>query len=91
MVNITVGQRGVITLPKKLREKLGFVEGEVLSAYEKDGALVLKTHTAKTDPVLESIRRGLEDIKHGRYIEFGSIEELDKKLKEWRKKRRYAH
>jgi len=83
MTTIKVGQRGVITLPKKLRETLGIAEGGVLSAYEKEGALILQPGGKGDDAVLASIRQGLEDIRRGAYIEFGSIEEFERELKKY--------
>lgn len=85
MKTIKVGQRGVVTLPKKMREALGVVEGGVLEVQEKDGTLVIAPHGAGDDAVLASIREGLEDIKCGRYIEFGSIKEFHEKRAKWKR------
>ena len=81
MTTIKVGQRGVVTLPKKLRVALGIAEGGVLNAYEKDGALILKLGGKGDDAVLASIRAGLDEIRRGEYIEFGSIAEFEKKMR----------
>jgi len=83
MTTIKVGQRGVVTLPKKLRTALGITEGGVLHAYEKNGAIILKWNEKEEDAVLASIREGLEDIRRGEYIEFGSIGELHRKVKKY--------
>lgn len=42
MDNLIVSARGQITLPAKLRKRLGIEPGGILIAEEKDGALVLR-------------------------------------------------
>lgn len=42
MDNLVVSGRGQITLPAKLRKRLGIEPGGILIAEEKDGALVLR-------------------------------------------------
>ena len=79
---VKIGKRGVITLPKKMRDTLGITEGGVLTVREKNGTLVLEPHCAEDDSVLAEIRKGLEDIKQGRYIEFDSAKEFRQKMKE---------
>ena len=83
MVLIKVNQRGVITLPKKLRTSLGITEGGLLGVREKDGTLVLEPQQTSTDPVLIDIRNGLQEIQQGKYIEFGSVTELHTKAKRY--------
>ncbi|XKT74481.1 MAG: AbrB/MazE/SpoVT family DNA-binding domain-containing protein [Patescibacteria group bacterium UBA2163] len=80
MKTVKVGQRGVITLPKKIREALGVGEGGILAVREQNGTLVLEPHGASSDPVLADIRAGLEDIKRGNFIEFSNLEEFDEKV-----------
>jgi AbrB family looped-hinge helix DNA binding protein len=45
MDNLIVSGRGQITLPAKLRKRLGIEPGGVVVAEEKDGALVLRPAT----------------------------------------------
>ena len=40
---VRVGKRGVIVIPKEVREKLGIVEGMVLELSVKDDEIILKT------------------------------------------------
>ena len=40
---VRVGKRGVIVIPKEVREKLGIVEGMVLELNLEDDRIVLKT------------------------------------------------
>lgn len=42
MENLIVSARGQLTLPAKLRKRLGIEPGGVVVAEEKDGALVLR-------------------------------------------------
>ena len=78
---VKIGRRGVITLPKKLRNNLGIIEGGVLNVFEKKGSIILKPNGKGDDIILASIRKSLDDLRRGAYIEFGSITEFEKKLK----------
>lgn len=80
MKNITVQQRGTITLPKKLREALALKEDSVLRVSEKNGALLLEPPASVDEQVLSDIKQGIEDIKKGKFIEFSSLEEFDTKI-----------
>lgn len=40
---VRVGKRGVIVIPKKIREKLGINEGMILDLRVEDDTIVLKT------------------------------------------------
>jgi len=46
----TVGERGQITIPKRLRRSLGIAAGEELEFEERDGALVAR-RASGADPV----------------------------------------
>ncbi len=83
MITVKVGQRGVVTLPKKMRMALGIAEGGVLGVSEKNGALLLEPQLRGDNPVLTAIHKGLEEIRRGEFIEFGSITELHKKAKRY--------
>lgn len=43
---IILNARGTVTLPSKLRQKLGLHQGDVLEVEEKDGLLILKPTTS---------------------------------------------
>lgn len=90
MNTVKVGQRGIITLPKKMRDALGIAEGGMLDVREKNGTLVLAPHGSGDDAVLTEIRKGLRDIKQGKYIEFGSAKEFKQKMKQYRTHGTYA-
>ena len=43
MLRVRVGRRGVIVIPKEVREKLGIEEGMVLELSVEEGKIVLRT------------------------------------------------
>lgn len=45
-----VSERGQVTIPKKLRDRLGITPGEVLDFFEENGRLIATKRPA-TDPV----------------------------------------
>lgn len=83
MNTVKVGRRGIITLPKKMRDALAITEGGILGVREEGGALVLEPHRSPHDAILADIRKGLREIQCGEYIEFTSILELHKKAKRY--------
>ncbi len=72
----------MLTLPKKVRARLSVGEGDVLELRERDGGIFLAP-ISRLDPSLqEDVRRALEDLKTGNFIEFSSVKEFHKKRKE---------
>jgi AbrB family looped-hinge helix DNA binding protein len=45
----TVGQRGQVTIPKRLRERLGIHGGDEVVVSERDGRLVIEKAVSKAD------------------------------------------
>jgi len=82
MYTLQLQQRGVITLPKKLRDVLGLFEGQTLRVQKKDKSIVIEPQSSFDAQLAADIKESLEDIKHGRYITFSTIEEFHKKMKE---------
>ncbi|MBL1434549.1 AbrB/MazE/SpoVT family DNA-binding domain-containing protein [Candidatus Wolfebacteria bacterium] len=80
MKNITLQQRGVLTLPKRVRDALNLSEGSTFNVEQENGSIILRPVTAFDAQLAADIKQGLEDIKKGRGIRFGSIEELHKKI-----------
>jgi len=80
MRTIKLQQRGVLTLPKKLRESLGLSEGQSLRVEQDGNKIVLEAEGSFDAQLAADLKQGLEDIKNGNYIEFGSVEEMHKKL-----------
>lgn len=81
MNTIKLQQRGLLTLPKKLREALSLEEGQVLRIEHIDGKIILEPQQPSIDKQLAAdIKQGIADIKNGRFIEFSSITEFHEKL-----------
>lgn len=87
MNTITIKQRGLVTLPKKLRDSLGLVEGTILRVTTDKGNIVLepdKKMTALDIELASAIKQSKEDLKHGRYIQFSTIKEFHEKLAKYK-------
>lgn len=84
MNTIKLQQRGLLTLPKKLRDALSLQEGQILSVKQEGGKIILEPQTPGVDTALaEALKQGLSDIKEGKFIEFGSTAEFHKKLMQY--------
>lgn len=87
MNTIKLQQRGLITLPKKLRDLLSIEEGQVLRIELSGNKIILEPQLSTLDTELaKDIKESLDDIKKGRFIEFGSIDEFHKKLDRYENK-----
>ncbi len=81
MNTIKLQQRGLLTLPKKLRDALSLEEGQILSVERSGRKIILEPQTSSIDTELaKAITEGLQDIKKGKFIEFGTIKEFHTKL-----------
>lgn len=80
MNTIKLQQRGVLTLPKKIREVLNLSEGMVLNVTQEDNKIILERSKSADTDLLMDIKNSLSDIKAGKFIEFGSVSEFKKKL-----------
>ena len=84
MNTIKLQQRGLLTLPKKLRDSLGLEEGQTLRVTTISGKIILEPQMSAVDTQLVAdIKQGLEDIKNGKFIEFSTIEEMHEKMKHY--------
>ncbi|MBL4644263.1 MAG: AbrB/MazE/SpoVT family DNA-binding domain-containing protein [Candidatus Pacebacteria bacterium] len=83
MQTIKLQQRGVLTLPKKIREKLDLVEGQSLRIHQDNNQIILEPEQSFDAQLAADLKQGLEDIKNGKYIEFSTIKEMHKKLKDY--------
>jgi AbrB family looped-hinge helix DNA binding protein len=84
MNTIKLQQRGLLTLPKKLREELSLEEGQILIVEQSEGKIILKPQATSVDAELaKAIKEGLADIKKGKFIEFGSMAEFHTKLNKY--------
>ncbi len=87
MNTIKLQQRGLITLPKKLRNLLAIEEGQVLRIEVSGNKIILEPQLSSLDTELaKDIKESLDDIKKGRFIEFGSIDEFHEKLDRYENK-----
>ncbi len=81
MNTIKLQQRGILTLPKKLRASLGLIEGQVLRIEEKNGQIILEPQKSDSDSeLMKAIKQVIDDIKAGNFIEFSSVPEFHKKV-----------
>jgi AbrB family looped-hinge helix DNA binding protein len=56
----TVGERGQVTLPKALREKLGIRGGDDVLVYEADGKITVEKSVSRDDLAEGYMRRAAE-------------------------------
>ncbi len=57
---IRVAQRGVVTLPKSLREAYGLEAGDLLTLLDLGGVFVLSPHQSEIDALADRITKSLE-------------------------------
>jgi AbrB family looped-hinge helix DNA binding protein len=43
----TVGERGQVTIPKEIRERLGIMGGDEIVVREEDGRVIIEQHTVR--------------------------------------------
>lgn len=87
MNTIKLQQRGLITLPKKLRDILSIEEGQILRIELSGNKIILEPQLSPLDTELaKDIKESLDDIKKDRFIEFGSIDEFHQKLDRYENK-----
>ena len=59
--SLTLGQRGVVTLPKSLREAYSLKPGDSLTLLDLDGLFVLSRRTSMIDELSAEITRSLTE------------------------------
>lgn len=60
--HVQVGQRGVITIPKPIREKSQITEGEILNIIElSDDVFVISRVSSKIDQIADQIGKEWQD------------------------------
>ena len=84
---VKIQARGVLTLPKKMRQHLNMSSGSLVEVKERDGGVFISaalSNISASDSVLADVKRSLEDFKKGEYIEFSSVKEFHtKRVKKW--------
>jgi AbrB family looped-hinge helix DNA binding protein len=83
MQTIKLQQRGILTLPKKIRESLDLFEGQSFRVIQEGNRIVLEPEKSFDAQLLQDLTQGLTDIKNGKFIEFSSTVELHEKLKKY--------
>jgi len=63
---IKVQDRGVITLPKRMRERAGFSAGAMVDIEERDGEIVMRPVSTLGPELLADLKSALEDLRTGR-------------------------
>ncbi len=58
-LSLQVGKRGVLTLPKALRERYGLKSGDRLTLIDLDGVFVLSTVSSRVDAIADQISKTL--------------------------------
>lgn len=66
-VEVQLAQRGVIVLPKKLRDKYNLKPGDSITIIDLDGTLVLSPGRSKIDALADDIRQAL--VERGETLE----------------------
>ncbi len=56
-VNLQMAQRGVITIPRSLRESYGMQPGDTLTLIDLDGVFVISPRRSEIDPIADTIKR----------------------------------
>jgi len=91
-------RKGQVTIPTRIRTRLGIADGDVLDMKVRSNCVVLTRKAADDDEVLTPDQRriidaqlaeGLEDVRMGRvYGPFKTIAELERSMREVGKKLR---
>lgn len=58
-LNVQIGQRGVITLPKSLRERYNLRPGDDVTILDLDGVFVLSPRRSEIDALADQITQAL--------------------------------
>ena len=85
---VNVMEKGLVTLPKKIRDALHIVPGDAVDIEVRDGEVVIRPVKVIpmsqayfwTDKVQKRIKASEKDIEAGRYKDVGSADELLKEL-----------
>ncbi len=80
MQSIKLQQRGILTLPKKLRTDLDLFEGQSFTVQRDGNRIILEIEDKFNAQLLRDVKQGIEDIKNGNFIEFSSLDEFDEKI-----------
>ena len=82
IATVRMQARGVLTLPKKIRTRMGIDAGDIVELAERDGKIFFAPVSRIDAQLREDVRKALEDLRAGNYIEFSSAREFHAKRKE---------
>jgi AbrB family looped-hinge helix DNA binding protein len=85
---VNVMEKGLVTLPKKVRDALHIAPGDAVDVEVRDGEVVIRPVKVIprsqvyfwTDKVQRRIKESEKDIESGRYKDFESADKLIKEL-----------
>jgi len=60
-LNIQIGKRGVLTLPKVIRERYGLEPGDMITLRDLGGSIVLTPGRSRVDDLADRVRKALDD------------------------------
>ena len=85
---IKMQSRGVLTLPKKMREKLNLETGSLIQVKEQEGGLLVTPVSRLDSNLLHDVHAALLDIRAGRLTPaFASGKELETYIQKKKKHR----
>jgi AbrB family looped-hinge helix DNA binding protein len=67
MITVQVSQRGVLVLPKSLRDSYNLQPGDTLTLLDLGGVFVLSPRRSQIDPIAERLREAL--VEQGQSLE----------------------
>ena len=85
---IKVQGRGVITLPKKIRQQVGFSDGMLIDVFAREGEVVMRPVTRLDDEIMADLKSALENLRTGKASPaFSSVKEFKEYMRTKRKKK----
>ena len=84
---IKVQGRGVITLPKKIRQQVGFSDGTLVDVIAREGEIVMRPVTRLDGEIMADLQSALEDVHTGKTSPaFSSVKAFKEYMRMKRKK-----
>lgn len=81
-ITIKMQARGVLTLPKKIRTRMGIDTGDIVELAERDGKIFIEPMSHIDAELRKDVRQALEDLRTGRASPaFSSVREFKAYMK----------
>jgi len=74
-LNIRLGKRGVLTLPKAIRQRYGLEPGDVMTLRDIGGSIVLTPGRTRIDELADRVRKELDEGGHSLESMLGVLRE----------------